>query len=176
MKFNNPNAELYIPDGTDENTALSRTTDLCIAAHQDDIEIMAFAPAAKCYGKRDRWFTGVVVTDGAGSPRTGIYENYTDEEMKRVRIREQKRAAAVGGYSAQFLLGYPSGAVKNSGDSGRAISSELAAIIDRCAPEVLYIHNFADKHDTHVALALPPRHQVVSLFKNHAAHGGNLIG
>ena len=88
MKLNNPNAELYIPDGTDENTALSRTTDLCIAAHQDDIEIMAFAPAAKCYGKRDRWFTGVVVTDGAGSPRTGIYENYTDEEMKRVRIGE----------------------------------------------------------------------------------------
>lgn len=163
MKLNNPNAELYIPDGTDENTALSRTTDLCIAAHQDDIEIMAFAPAAKCYGKPDRWFTGVVVTDGAGSPRTGIYENYTDEEMKRVRIGEQKRAAAVGGYSAQFLLGYPSGAVKNSGDSGRAISSELAAIIDRCAPEVLYIHNFADKHDTHVAVALRAAEAVRSL-------------
>lgn len=112
MKFNNENAELYIPDGVKEENALSRTTDLCIAAHQDDIEIMAFAPAAKCYGKQDRWFTGVVVTDGAGSPRTGIYESYTDEEMKEVRIGEQKRAAAVGGYSAQFLLGYPSAAVK----------------------------------------------------------------
>ena len=42
MKLNNPNAELYIPDGTDENTALSRTTDLCIAAHQDDIETVSY--------------------------------------------------------------------------------------------------------------------------------------
>ena len=50
MKFNNENAELYIPDGVKEENALSRTTDLCIAAHQDDIEIMAFAPSAKCYG------------------------------------------------------------------------------------------------------------------------------
>lgn len=169
MKFNNPNAELYIPDGTDENTALSRTTDLCIAAHQDDIEIMAFAPAAKCYGKRDRWFTGVVVTDGAGSPRTGIYENYTDEEMKRVRIGEQKRAAAVGGYSAQFLLGYPSGAVKNAGASGRQAAGELAAIVEKCAPEVLYIHNFADKHDTHVAVALRAAEAVRSLPADQAS-------
>ena len=122
---------------------------------------MAFAPAAKCYGKQDRWFTGVVVTDGAGSPRTGIYESYTDEEMKEVRIGEQKRAAAVGGYSAQFLLGYPSAAVKNSEES--AVRAELAEIIEKCAPETLYIHNFADKHDTHVATALRAAEAVRSL-------------
>lgn len=161
MNFNNENAELYIPDGVKEENALLRTTDLCIAAHQDDIEIMAFAPAAKCYGKQDRWFTGVVVTDGAGSPRTGIYESYTDEEMKKVRIGEQKRAAAVGGYSAQFLLGYPSAAVKNPVEP--AVRAELAGIIEKCAPETLYIHNFADKHDTHVATALRAAEAVRSL-------------
>lgn len=32
--------------------------------------------------------------------------------------------------------------------------AELAEIIEKCAPETLYIHNFADKHDTHVATAL----------------------
>lgn len=152
MKFNKQAAELFIPDGADEKTALGRTTDLCIAAHQDDIEIMAFAPAAKCYGLSDRWFTGVVVTDGAGSPRSGVYENYTDEEMKKVRVTEQKNAASVGGYSAQFLLGYGSSEVKNS--SNPQTVEEIAAIIRACSPEIVYTHNLADKHDTHVAVAL----------------------
>ena len=143
---------MFIPDGADEKTALGRTTDLCIAAHQDDIEIMAFAPAAKCYGLPDRWFTGVVVTDGAGSPRSGVYENYTDEEMKKVRVTEQKNAASVGGYSAQFLLGYGSSEVKNS--SNPQTVEEIAAIIRACSPEIVYTHNLADKHDTHVAVAL----------------------
>jgi LmbE family N-acetylglucosaminyl deacetylase len=152
MKLNNQAAELFIPDGADEQTALSRTTDLCIAAHQDDIEIMAFSPAAKCYGLADQWFTGVVVTDGAGSPRTGIYERYTDEEMKQVRIAEQKNAASVGGYSAQFLLSYSSSEVKD-GKNLKTVE-EIAAIIKACSPEIVYTHNLADKHDTHVAVAL----------------------
>ena len=33
---------IYIPDGTEEEQALERTTHLCIAAHQDDIEFMAY--------------------------------------------------------------------------------------------------------------------------------------
>ena len=151
MQLQNSTAELYIPDGTPEEAALSRTTDLCIAAHQDDIEIMAFAPAADCYGKRDKWFTGVVVTDGAGSPRNGVYSDYTDEEMKSVRITEQKNAAAVGGYAAQFLLSYSSAEVKKKND---AMIHEIASVIKACAPKRLYTHNLADKHDTHVAVAL----------------------
>ena len=165
MKLINPSAQLYIPDGTDTAAAFSRTTDLCIAAHQDDIEIMAFAPAVKCYGKPDQWFTGVVVTDGAGSPRTGIYAYYTDEDMKKIRIDEQKRAADVGGYSAQLLLGHTSAAVKDGGEHSRAIVKELAEIIEICAPENLYLHNFADKHDTHVAVALRAAEAVRSLPK-----------
>jgi hypothetical protein len=38
----------------------------------------------------------MILTDGAGSPRTGIYENYTNEEMKNIRITEQKKAAFAG--------------------------------------------------------------------------------
>ncbi|MDD2417863.1 MAG: PIG-L family deacetylase [Oscillospiraceae bacterium] len=152
MKFNKQAAEVFIPDGTDEKIALGRTTDLCIAAHQDDIEIMSFAPAAKCYGKADEWFTGVVMTDGAGSPRSGIYEEYTDEEMKVVRVTEQKNAASVGGYSAQFLLSYNSSEIKDAGNTQTV--EEIAAIIKACNPEIVYTHNLADKHDTHVAVAL----------------------
>jgi len=152
MRLSNKAAEIYIPAGLGEQRALSRTTDLCIAAHQDDIEIMAYGAIAECFGRGDRRFTGVTVTDGAGSPRSGVYEKYTDGDMKAVRAQEQKTAADIGKYSAQIALAYPSGEVKKP--DNRALIDELKAIILACEPEVLYTHNLADKHDTHVAVAL----------------------
>lgn len=143
---------IYIPDRTEEKKAISRTTHLAISAHQDDIEFMAYAPIAECFGKADKWFSGVVVTDGAGSPRSGPYADYTDEEMKEVRIAEQKKAAAVGEYSFQMLLGHPSKEVKDPKNT--AIVREIAEIIREAKPKYLYTHNLADKHETHVATAL----------------------
>ena len=142
---------IYIPDGLEEQTAVARTTHLAISAHQDDIEFMAYAPIADCFGSSDKWFGAVVVTDGAGSPRSGIYADYTDEEMKKVRVVEQKKAAFLGEYSFLALLGYPSREVK-AGE--RAIAEELASLIKRAKPMYLYTHNLADKHETHVATAL----------------------
>ena len=142
---------IYIPDGLEEQTAVARTTHLAIAAHQDDIEFMAYAPIAECFGSSGKWFGAVVVTDGAGSPRSGIYADYTDEEMKKVRIVEQKKAAFLGEYSFLALLGHPSKEVK-AGE--RAIAEELASLIKRAKPKYLYTHNLADKHETHVATAL----------------------
>lgn len=152
MVFFNREAQLFIPDGAGEKQALQRTTDLCIAAHPDDIEIMAYGPIAACYRREERWFTGLVVTDGAGSPRSGSYADLSDEEMKSVRMGEQKAAALTGEYSAQLLLGYPSGVVKDAAAS--APVEELAVIIEACSPRTVYTHNLADKHDTHVAVAL----------------------
>ena len=143
---------IYIPDGEQKDKAISRTTHLAISAHQDDIEFMAYAPIAECFGKADKWFSGVVVTDGAGSPRSGLYADYTDEEMKEVRIAEQKKAAEVGEYSFQMLLGYPSKEVK--APKNTAIVKELAEIIRSAKPKYLYTHNLADKHETHVATAI----------------------
>src|SRR5579872_4463797 len=114
MKLHNPKADLFVPDGTAPDAALARTTHLCIAAHQDDIEIMAYNGIAECFGQRDRWFTGVVATNGAGSPRAGIYGDYTDDEMQKVRLVEQRKAAYVGEYSAQLQLGFTSSEVKNA--------------------------------------------------------------
>lgn len=142
---------IYIPDGLEEEAAVARTTHLAIAAHQDDIEFMAYAPIAECFGSSGKWFGAVVVTDGAGSPRSGIYADYTDEEMKKVRIVEQKKAAFLGEYSFLALLGHPSKEVK-AGE--RAIAEELASLIKRAKPKYLYTHNLADKHETHVATAL----------------------
>ena len=143
---------IYIPDGTEEKKTMARTTHLAISAHQDDIEFMAYAPIAECFGKADKWFSGIVVTDGAGSPRSELYADYTDEEMKEVRIVEQKKASAVGEYSFQMLLGYPSKEVKDPKNT--AIVKELAEIIREAKPQYLYTHNLADKHETHVATAL----------------------
>ena len=142
----------YIPDGTDEKTAISRTTHLAISAHQDDIEFMAYAPIAECFGNQDKWFGAIVVTDGAGSPRSGLYADYTDEQMKEVRIVEQKKAAAIGEYGFLAMLGHPSKAVKDAGNT--EIIEELAGLIRKAKPKYLYTHNLADKHETHVATAL----------------------
>src|SRR5437764_4796752 len=96
MQFHKSDVDCFVPDGTPAEDALARTTHLCIAAHQDDIEIMAYHGVAECFGRRDRWFTGVVVTNGAGSPRSGIYGGYSDAGMQNVRLGEQRKAACVG--------------------------------------------------------------------------------
>ncbi len=142
----------YIPDGTQEQAAISRTTHLAISAHQDDIEFMAYAPIAECFGNQDKWFGAIVVTDGAGSPRSGLYADYTDEQMKELRIVEQKKAAAIGEYGFLAMLGHPSKAVKDAGNT--EIIEELAGLIRKAKPKYLYTHNLADKHETHVATAL----------------------
>ncbi len=155
---------MFIPDGIAEEQALKRTTHLCIAAHQDDIEFMAYAPISECFGQKEKWFCGVVVTDGAGSPRNGLYANYTDEQMKAIRIEEQKKAATIGEYGAQLLLGHPSKQVKDKND--REIVKELVEIFKATKPKYIYLHNLADKHETHVATALKAIQALRELFSD----------
>ncbi len=107
MKFAQPTAELFVPDGLPEEAALARTTHLCLAAHQDDIEIMAAAPILECFQHPNKWFTGVVVTDGRGSPRDSLYKDYSDEAMRLVRFKEQKKAAVIGEFAAQIAPQMP---------------------------------------------------------------------
>jgi LmbE family N-acetylglucosaminyl deacetylase len=152
MQFHKPNADFFVPDDTAPDAALARTTHLCLAAHQDDIEIMAYHGIAECFGVADQWFSGVVVTNGAGSPRSGIYGGYTDEQMQKVRIVEQRKAAYVGEYGCQIQLGFSSSEVKNPACA--AVAEDLEGIIRAAQPRVVYLHNLADKHDTHIAVAL----------------------
>lgn len=152
MKFNLETAEVFIPDGLSLDEALARTTHLCFAAHQDDIEIMAAEPILKCFQQKDFWFTGVVVSDGRGSPRDDLYQDYTDEEMRVVRFKEQKKAAVVGEYAAQILLDYPSKAIKDG--SNKQVVEDMVTLLKTARPQAVYTHNLADKHDTHVGVAL----------------------
>lgn len=152
MQFNKPTAEIFVPDNLSPERALARTTHLAIAAHQDDIEIMSYGGIVECFGRDDKWFTGVVVTNGAGSPRDDLYADYTDEQMQKVRRIEQKKAAYVGEYAAQLLLDFTSAEVKDG--KNRVAVEDIKALIAACKPEVVYTHNLADKHDTHVGVAL----------------------
>lgn len=152
MKFHLDTAEIFVPDGQPEEQALGRTTHLCISAHQDDIEIMAAQPILDCFQNREKWFTGVVVTDGRGSPRNGVYEQYSDEEMRLVRFKEQRKAAFVGEFSAQIMLDFPSRIIKDA--SRKEPVDDILAILRATKPQTVYTHNLADKHDTHVAVAL----------------------
>jgi len=152
MDLNQPTAEIYIPDQIAVPEALARTTHLSIAAHQDDIEIMAALPILECFHLADQWFTGVVLTDGRGSPRGGVYAHTTDEEMRLIRLAEQRKAASVGRYSALIFLDYPSAEVKNAHNP--APVEDLLEILRSTNPKLVYTHNLADKHDTHVAVAL----------------------
>jgi LmbE family N-acetylglucosaminyl deacetylase len=152
MQLKNINAEIFIPDGDLVKNALEKTTHMTIAAHHDDIELMSLDGILKCFGVSDQWFTGVVVTNGGGSPREGIYLNFTDEQMQEIRKKEQKKAAVIGEYGAQVLMGYNSSDVKKSGHP--YLVEELAELIKIARPTILYTHNLADKHDTHVATAV----------------------
>jgi LmbE family N-acetylglucosaminyl deacetylase len=154
LTFSRPEAEIYVPNGVaiTPEEALARTTHLCVGAHQDDIEIMAHHGIAACYGKSDKFFTGVVVTNGAGSPRAGVYEKFTDQEMQALRRSEQRRASELGHYNLMIQLGHPSSDVKTP--TVRNVFSDLMKIFGGCTPEIVYLHQPADKHDTHVALML----------------------
>ena len=151
MKLSRPNAEIFVPDGLAPEAALSRTTHLAVAAHPDDLEIMAFDGIKQCFQRPGRWFCGVVATDGAGSPRDDLYKDYTDEAMKQVRRKEQKKAAVVGELGALALLDHPSVAAKDP--KNRGLVDDLLALLQHAKPQVVYTHNLADKHDTHAAVA-----------------------
>jgi len=152
MKLNNPGACVFIPDAKPADEALRRITHLGIGAHQDDLEFMAIHGILACYHSESEWFGGITCTNGAGSSRIGPYASFTDEQMQAVRRKEQEASAIIGKYGAMIQLDYPSCAVKNPGDS--SLKEDLARILQATRPRVVYTHNLADKHDTHLGVVI----------------------
>jgi LmbE family N-acetylglucosaminyl deacetylase len=172
ITLNHPQAEIYFPSPSVEIAQLARTTHLGIGAHQDDLEIFAIQGILAGYDNADKAFTGVTVTDGRGAPRSGDYAELSDDELWLIRKAEQKEAADIGKYNAQFLLNHSSSNVKSG--NREAVIEDLITIITACQPEVIYTHNLADKHDTHVAVAL----SVIAALRQMgpAAGGIQLLG
>ena len=152
VKFHKTAAQIYVPDGAPADQALARVTHLGIGAHQDDLEFMAFHGITQCFGQTDRWFGGVTCADGAGSARSGKYAGIADAEMVGLRQSEQRMAAEVGEYGVMIQLGYTSAEVKDRAD--QKLRSDLRAVLEAAKPEVVYTHNLADKHPTHIAVVL----------------------
>ncbi len=125
---------------------------LCICAHQDDCEIMAIDGILKGYYSKKYSFVLVETTDGGGSARTGEFKDYTDDEMKQVRIKEQEAASEIGRYNSLYMLNYSSKEVKDK--NNQQIVDEYLKIIKELKPEVIYTHSILDKHPTHIGVVL----------------------
>jgi LmbE family N-acetylglucosaminyl deacetylase len=72
--------------------------------------------------------------------------------MMAIRRQEQNTAAVVGGFAAMLQLDYPSSSLKDP--SSQTLKNDLKAILTETRPEVVYTHNPADKHDTHVGVTV----------------------
>lgn len=143
--------DLYIPDHLSAPEAQARTSHLGIGAHQDDLEFMAFHGIATCYEQDSAWFSGITCTDGGGSARAGAYADKTDEQMKAIRAEEQRHAAEIGQYSYMAQLGFASATIKDPTGRGELVD-QLEQHLLFSQPDVLYTHNPADKHASHVAV------------------------
>ncbi len=141
-----------VPDGSTQSAALERTTHLAIGAHPDDVEIIGIQGIYNCYEENTRWFTGVVVTNGSRSARSGVFSKVDNEEMIAIRQQEQISAACQGRYSAMIQLGYES--TQLLGSICLPLVEALKSILIQVRPQVLYLHNPVDRHGTHVSVCL----------------------
>jgi LmbE family N-acetylglucosaminyl deacetylase len=124
-------------------------THMAIGTHPDDIELLGMHGIQTCYEHPTYAFAGVVVADGAGSPRTGIYANVSDIEMIKIRHKEQQKAAQLGKYAVLAQLGYPSSVIKTIPE---VLIQHLYDLLEAIQPHTLYLHNPLDKHASHSAV------------------------
>jgi LmbE family N-acetylglucosaminyl deacetylase len=113
---------------------------------------MAFHGIIACFEREDKWFGGVTCTNGKGSSRTGPYAELSDQQIAAIRRQEQNKAAAIGQFGAMIQLDYASSAVKSS--AATDLKNDLKAIFAATQPEVVYTHNPADKHETHIGVVV----------------------
>jgi LmbE family N-acetylglucosaminyl deacetylase len=124
-------------------------THMAIGTHPDDIELVGMHGILECYESATNSFAGVVVADGAGSARSGAYANVTDEEMVKIRIHEQTKAAQIGKYAFQAQLVYPSSVIKQLPEK---LIQHLYDLLVTVQPKFLYLHNPLDRHTSHLAV------------------------
>lgn len=150
MKFSQPGADLFLPKNENSQEALASTTHLGIGAHADDLEILAFPGITACLHHPTQRFSGVVVTNGAGAPRSGPYSQTPDTELIRLRQEEQRQAARLGRYASVIQLGFPSAEIRQGINPN--LVADLLQILRATQPRVVYLHNPADRHETHIAV------------------------
>ena len=153
--MNSPDFEIYMPDtaqpvsGITLEEALSATTHLGIAAHPDDLEIMAIHGILAGFRGGGASFAGVVLTNGSGAPRDAKFAGLSDAELAALRKEEQKEAARVGRYGTVVFMNFASQDVR----SGGGVVENLARVLQAARARVVYTHSLLDAHSTHSAAA-----------------------
>lgn len=118
--------DIFVPDGLPAEAAMQRIRYLGIGTHSDDLEFMAFHGIVAGY--KDRSFGGVTCTG--------------TEDIRRL---EQIEAAKIGRYGVMVQLGHHSRDLTG-------LRKELRELLAGMKPAVVYTHNPADKHPTHIAV------------------------
>jgi len=165
MKFTKSTTDVFLPSGGTLDAALQSVTHLGIGAHQDDLEFTTYHGILSCFEKPGTGFCGITCTDGAGSPRSGDYARYTDEDMRAIRREEQRTAAQVGRFKAMFQLDFSSKEIKS--DINPEVIADLTAILGAARPKVIYTHNLTDRHPTHVGVARHVIHALRGLLPDY---------
>ena len=150
MNLHKPEAWVFRP----QEHLKSETAEvyLGIGAHPDDVEFMVWQGILQCYRQPQRAFASVVITSGQGSSRIGDYSQVSDEQMVLIRAQEQRWAAELGDYVFSASLGYTSQELRQS--ARQQVVEDIKEIVRTLRPQVIYTHNLADRHDTHVAAVL----------------------
>jgi len=144
MKYKKSDANIYIPSGKAESSILSEINFLGIAAHQDDLEIIAFPGILDAYNNKSKYFGGIVCTDGV--PRN----SNNAREINKIRKNEQKKAADIGKYGFVIQLDYSSDEIIEK--SNTDLEDEIIKIINETKPDIIYTHNPFDRHKTHLSV------------------------
>ena len=143
---------------------------MAIAAHQDDVEIMALDGIFKGQAEVAS-FSAVVLADGAGCPKNEKYALLSADEVMALRINEQKKASEIGRYHSLYLLKKSSAQIK--AEEINIVERLKEILLENPRLEALYIHNLCDKHPTHIGagklalaavLSLPLEHRPIKLF------------
>lgn len=153
--MNHPEFEIYVPDtaqtvsGALAAQALASVTHLGIAAHPDDLEIMAIDGILKGFSGGGNVFGGVVLTDGRSAPRAGKFSRLSDDELALLRKEEQKEAARIGKYGVLVFMNYASRDLRQGGP----VVESLVRMLQMVKPRFVYTHSLLDAHPTHTAAA-----------------------
>lgn len=131
--------------------ACQKTTHLAIGAHQDDVEIMAMSGILECFGISHNWFSSVTLSTGTGKNRKDIYRTLSDDELKDVRVEEQKKAAIIGNYAVSISMKYQTQEIRML-DSNAL--EDIKSIILMMKPRIIFMHSPFDNYDTHVAACI----------------------
>jgi LmbE family N-acetylglucosaminyl deacetylase len=138
--------DVFCPYERSFQTALSMTTEVGIAAHPDDLELSMFPGITACFRDEDRWFTGIVCTNGIGCPILPRYAEFSKSDFIRLRWQEQCHAANYGNYAAVIGL--------KAEDSpyfrGETVVDQITGYLELARPETVYTHDPADGHPHHI--------------------------